>query len=165
MYIKEDLVYDKHTGELTGYCDLGEINNHLINLQQQYMAEKEDTNQLATTVMVLMVRGLFTTLEFPYAIFPSANLTGEQLVPIFYEAMMRLEMCGFKVLCITLDSHSVNRKLFKLVANNSSNKIKYKFKNPLSYNAREVFLFSDPPHLIKIARNCLSNPKRNMEVL
>ena len=30
MYIKEGLVYDKSTGTLTGYSDLGEVNNLLM---------------------------------------------------------------------------------------------------------------------------------------
>ena len=29
MHIKEDLVYDKHTGELVGFTNLGSINQHL----------------------------------------------------------------------------------------------------------------------------------------
>ena len=29
MYIHEDLVYNKHFGKLTGFVDLGEVNNHL----------------------------------------------------------------------------------------------------------------------------------------
>ena len=162
MYIKEDLVYNKHTGEMTGFCDLGEINNHLLKLERDYTTNRENTNTLATTIMMLMVRWLFTSCTFPYACFPSSNLTGEQLVPIFYEALMRLERCGCKVTCITLDGNSVNRKFFKLVANNS--KIPHKFTNPLSFNKREVYLFSDPPHLIKTARNCLASSKRNMQV-
>ena len=33
MHIKEGLVYHKHTGELVGCCDLGDINNHLLKLK------------------------------------------------------------------------------------------------------------------------------------
>ena len=34
MYIKEGLVYDKHTGELIGFTYLGDINSHLLSLEQ-----------------------------------------------------------------------------------------------------------------------------------
>ena len=166
MYIKEGLVYNKHTGELAGYCDLGEINNHLICLEQEYQGMNHTTTkQLASTMMVLMVRSLLTSFTFPYASFAASHLTGEQLVPVFYEAIMRLERCGFKVTCITLDGNSVNRKFFKLIGSNEDTSIVYKFRNPLSDKSREVYLFSDPPHLIKTARNCLANSKRNMEVI
>ncbi len=73
-------------------------------------------------------------------------------------------VCGFKVTCITLDGHSVNRKFFKLIANGSTELVQHKCKNPLSFNEREIYLFSDPPHLIKTARNCLASQIRNMQV-
>ena len=64
---------------------------------------------------------------------------------------------------ITLDGNSVNMKFIKLVGNQAT-PAKHKFCNPLSENNREVYLFSDPPHLLKTARNCLSNPNRQMKV-
>ena len=30
MYIKEDIVYNKHTGRIVGFTDLGDVNNHLL---------------------------------------------------------------------------------------------------------------------------------------
>ena len=30
MHIKEDLVYNKHTGQMIGFTNLGEMNNHLL---------------------------------------------------------------------------------------------------------------------------------------
>ena len=29
MYIREGVVFDKHTGEIVGFTDMGDINNHL----------------------------------------------------------------------------------------------------------------------------------------
>ena len=163
MHVKEGLVY-KFNGELVGFCDLGEINNHLISLEKEYQTHNTARKQLASTMMVLMVRSIFTRFIFPYASFAASNLTGEQLVPIFFEALFRLERCGLKVTSITMDGNSVNRKFFTIVGSSSSKqKIAYKFRNPLNENT-EVFFFSDPPHLIKTARNCLQNPRRHMEV-
>lgn len=108
MYVKEGLVYDKTSGDLVGYCDIGDINNHLVKLEKEYTNNTDCNRTIASTMMTLMIRGLFMNFTFPYACFPSSNLTGEQMVPIFYEAIMRLERCGFKVTCITLDGHSVN---------------------------------------------------------
>jgi hypothetical protein len=108
-----------------------------------------------------MIRGLFTEFTFPYASFPTSKLTGDQMVPIFYEAVLWLERCGFHVVCNTLDGNSVNRKLFKLIGNNSvSNKISYFTNNPCSFNRKIYFIF-DPPHLIKTTTNCLADPKKN----
>ena len=30
MYIKEDIIYNKHTGRIVGFTDLGDVNNHLL---------------------------------------------------------------------------------------------------------------------------------------
>lgn len=95
MHVKQGLVYDKNTGDLIGYCNLGDINNHLTQLERQYSNNTQSTN-LATTIMVLMIRGLFNSFTFPYASFPTSNLAGEQMVPIFYEAIMRIERCGLR---------------------------------------------------------------------
>ncbi len=29
MYIREGVVYDKHVGQMIGFTDMGDINNHL----------------------------------------------------------------------------------------------------------------------------------------
>ena len=90
MYVKEGLVYNSHNGDLVSYCDIGEINNHLISLEKEYQTN-ETHKKLASTMMVLMVRSLFTSFTFPYASLAASNLTGDQLVPIIYEALFRLE--------------------------------------------------------------------------
>ncbi len=44
-----------------------------------------------------MVRGLFSKLQFAYAQFPCAKLSGELQYEPFWEAAGRLEVCGLKV--------------------------------------------------------------------
>ena len=96
MHVKENLVYDKFSGELIGFSDMGDTNEHLLRLKEN---NGTVNLPLASTMLTLMVRELFTKFTFPYASFPSANLTGDQLVPIFYEAVMRrIERCGLKFL-------------------------------------------------------------------
>jgi hypothetical protein len=167
MYIKEGLVYNKITGELTGFCNIGCINQHLISLKKQFKDEPiQKMNNLASTMMVFIVRGLFNNFTFPYASFPAFNLTGDQLVPHFFEALMRVERCGLQVVGITLDGSSVNRKFVKIIGTKpSTNSIKHYTLNPLSFNKIKILFFSDPPHLIKTTRNCLANPQRHMEVI
>jgi len=95
MHIKESLVYDKHSGELIGYTELGDINTHLTTLERSLTGESPS---LASTVMSFMVRGLFSKLQFPYAHFPCHQITGDLLYDPFWEAVFRLERSGFKVL-------------------------------------------------------------------
>ena len=89
MHVREDLVYDKHSGELIGFMNLGDMNNHLIRLQEA--TEEEKIKALAKSLLVIMVRGLFSSLQFPYAQFACLNLTGDLMFDVFWEAVERLE--------------------------------------------------------------------------
>ena len=40
MHIKESLVYDKHTGELIGFTDLGDINSHIVAFEKSLTDSK-----------------------------------------------------------------------------------------------------------------------------
>ena len=55
VHIRDNLVYDKHDGKLVGFVDLGETNNHLLDLQMTSSTDQK----LAKSMLVLMVRGLF----------------------------------------------------------------------------------------------------------
>ena len=71
MHIHEDLVYDKHTGALLGFTNLSDINSHLNRFEQSLQANMISESALAKTMLVIMVRGLFTKLQYPYAQFPA----------------------------------------------------------------------------------------------
>ena len=77
-HYREDLVYDKHTGSLIGYTDLGEVNNHLLAFEQS-LESSLDQPAPAKSMVTFMVKGLFTNLQFPYAQFSSTKLTGDSL--------------------------------------------------------------------------------------
>ena len=97
MHIREDLVFDKHTGAMIGYTNLGDINEHLLHFERSLSDSVPATPKLAKTMMVFMVRGLFSKLQFAYAQFPCADLLDDLLYEPFWEAVGRLENCGFKV--------------------------------------------------------------------
>ena len=96
MHIREELVYDKHTGELIGFSNLDNISNHL-SAYEMALSGDEQPPMLAKSVLVFMVRGLFTKLQFAYAQFPCGALTGEKLYKPFWDAVGRIETCGLKV--------------------------------------------------------------------
>ncbi|XP_019858496.1 PREDICTED: uncharacterized protein LOC109586734, partial [Amphimedon queenslandica] len=150
MHIREDLVYNKHTGKLVGFTDIGDINNHLMRFEKSLDSENTPP-PLAKSMVSFMVKGLFTFLKFPYAQFPCVSLVGEQLFPLFWEAVFRLERIGFKVIATTFDGASVNRRLVAL--HDLSDKLVYKILNIHAEEKRYIYCFSDPPHLIKTVRN------------
>ena len=105
VHIKQDLVYDKHAGRLIGFVDLGNINNHFARFEELLSQDDDDPDtvaaashpSLAKSIVVFMVRGLFTNLKYPYSQFPCSSLSGEQMFLPFWETVSRLERIGFKV--------------------------------------------------------------------
>ena len=110
--IKSDLVYNKHSGELIGFIDLGDIDNEIQNMEESV---KNENKPLARYVLVLMVRGVSSNLKFPLAHFATNGVTSDQLFPILWEAIEILEVdLNLKVLHITSDGASPNRRFVRL---------------------------------------------------
>ena len=89
------------------------------------------------------------------------KLLGYELYDIFWEAVERIERCGFNVIACTCDGLSVNRRFFRL---HGTGDMVHKAMNPYCDDERYVFFFSDPPHLVKTVRNCWLSNKRLMWV-
>ena len=62
-------MYDKHKGELIESANLGDINDHLYAYEKA-LSDDQEPPSLAKSVLVSMVRELFTKLQFAYAQFP-----------------------------------------------------------------------------------------------
>ncbi len=120
--------------------------------------ERSDVERpsIATHILGIMVRGVFSGLHFPYAHFPTTGVTGATLFSLVWEAIERLERLGFKVVALTGDGASPNRKFFSLHAE-SQEEICYKTLNPYATEDRFIYFFSDVPHLMKTTRNCWSH--------
>ena len=131
MKIKEGLVYNKHSGEIIGYTDLGDINDELLQLERKL----KDPPPIAKYILVFMVHGIFFHLQFPFAHFATRGITGESLYPLVWEAVRRLEALGLKVISATSDGASPNRKFFRM---------HYDQKDP------STFIHKASIHLLKI---------------
>ncbi len=99
MHIRQDLMYDKHSGEMIGFCSLGEVNDQLLAFERSLSDNEPSSPELAKTMIVFIVRGLINKLQFPYVQFPCGNISGDLLYIYepFWEAVCRLETCGLKV--------------------------------------------------------------------
>lgn len=151
--IKEGLVYNKHSGEIVGFTNLGDFNDQLLRLEHE-----GDHPPVAKQILVLMVRGIMFKLEFPYAHFGTRGITADVLHPIMWEAIHRLESSELKVIYITADGSSANRKFFRMHYNKKDVSIfLHKAKNPYSSDGHWLYFIADPPHLIKTVRNCWSH--------
>ena len=117
---------------------------------------------LAKTILVFMVRGAVCNIEFPYAVFSCLSPKGGDLFPLHWQAIERLTRNGFRILAVTSDGASCNRKLFQM--HSKSDKLVHKVRNIFSRDNHDIYFVSDPPHLIKTIRNCLANSKRKLWV-
>jgi len=75
-YLGIGVVYDKHSGSLIGFTDLGNVNNLLMEFERS-LESGVHTENLSKTMFVFMVRGLFIRLQFPYAQFACSSVTGD----------------------------------------------------------------------------------------
>ena len=159
MKIKEGLVYNKYTDQLVGFVALDSVNDHILEFKR--VCQSDGTTQkpdLASHMLVLLVRGIFTALKFPLAQFPTTGAASHQLYPIVTEAIMRLEIMGFKVISLTSDGSSPNRKVYRLMRDPSDDTTPgYKCPNPFTNEDRSLYFIADVPHLLKTTRNCWSN--------
>ena len=152
MKIQEDLVWDKFTGELIGFVDLGDIHTNYATLK--------NVKELATHVLVFLVKSIVNPLSFSLATFATTGITSFQLMPIFWKAVCYLESIELKVVAATADGASPNRRFFRMhkqLDGDSGKPVVYRAKNIHTTENRFIYFFADVPHLIKTARNCLSN--------
>lgn len=83
MKIKEDLVWDKHTGNLICFVNLGDLELNYATLKK--------SNKLASHVLVFLLRSIVNPLKFPVANFATINARSTQLFPLFWKAVGILE--------------------------------------------------------------------------
>ena len=154
--IREDLVYNPASGELIGFVNLDETSNQIMDLKNGLQKQQRE---LASSVLVIMVRGATTGLKFPLAAFATNRLDSTQLYNVIWETISILEIdVGLKVLFVTCDGAGQNRKFFEMhKAANGNGDVVNSVPNPFSEDERSIYFISDVPHLIKTARNCMAN--------
>ena len=75
MRVLSNLVFDKATGELIGFVDLGDPDVNFAVL--------EKADEIATHALVFLIRGACTQSKFSPAYFATSGVTSIQLLPIF----------------------------------------------------------------------------------
>ena len=103
----QDLVLEENSRELIGFIDLGD--------EDLNFATFKDTSQIATHVLVFLIRSIINPLSFSLANFATSGITAFQLFPIFWRAVAILEItCNLKVIAAVADGASPNRKFFRM---------------------------------------------------
>ena len=150
MKIKENLVFDKYTGDLVGYVDLGDPDLNYASF--------DNCDDLATHVLVFYVTGLASKLKFELCYLGTKGVLSYQIMNAFWRAVGILEdTCNLRVIAAVCDGCSPNRSFFKMhksISDITTTDVVYRTKN-LYNSTRFIWVFSDTPHLMKTTRNCM----------
>jgi len=96
-------------------------------------------------------------------VYESKLILGVDLAKIIVKAILLLEDAGVQVIGITGDGASTNRTMWNILGvSGKVDKFKNTFSNPFN-DSHQVYIFSDPPHLLKTVRNRLYT-KRTLRV-
>ena len=149
MKIQEDLVWDKHTGELIGFDDLGDTTINYATLS--------NVQELATYVLVFLIKSIVNPISYSFATFGTTGATSFHIFPLFWEAVNYMERINLKIISITCDGTSPNRKVFRMhqpLEGDSDKDVVYRTMNIYSKNidTRFIYFFADVPHLVKTTR-------------
>ena len=71
---QENLVWDKHTGDLIGYVDFGDAELNYATLQK--------STNIATHVLVFLLRSVVNPFKFSLANFGTTGATPSQMFPL-----------------------------------------------------------------------------------
>lgn len=107
MKVQEDLVWDKSTGELIGFVNLGDPNLNESSFKS--------VSKLATHILVFMAKSVKNPLSFSIANFATDGVSSHQLYSLFLKAVSVLELsCNMKVIATVSDGASPNRKFVRM---------------------------------------------------
>ena len=157
MKIQENLVWDKHNGELIGYVDLGDIDLNYATLSK--------VTTVASHVLVFLIRSIVNPFKFSLANFATDGISASQMFPLLWKAISICEKSSLKVIAVTCDGASPNCKQFRIHWHrtqdddmNPETDVTCGTRNLFSgTHNRFLYFISDVPHLLKTAQNCLSN--------
>ena len=154
MKIKSGLFFSIRSWKVVGFTDVTSIANEAADFEKRCLGIKEPS--IATHVLVLMVRGIFSSFHAAVGYYPTTGVTSNQLYLCLYEAVLFLETAGFKVRALVSDGASPNRKFYRLHEKDNSTGISFKTTNPFAPE-RDMYFICDVPHLMKTTRNNWEN--------
>lgn len=145
MYIREHLQWMRDK-KFSGFITFGKI------------AENCERLPLATQVLVFLLSGINISFHIPIAYFFIGNLEAIDKVVLITSVIKMLNTAGVKLLTITCDGHPTNIAAYEMLGGSYDlNDLRPYFSNP--ENGSQIYTFLDPPHMLKLIRNSLTNRK------
>lgn len=131
--------------KFTGFVDLGS-NNSLIK-----------DNSEAKNALVFMLVAINDHWKIPVGYFLIDGLTGMERASLTRKLLSFLHVTGVKVTSITFDGAQSNFNMVKCLGADFQDPtaLKTSFEHPET--KEPVYIFLDPPHMLKLWRNCLAH--------
>jgi len=173
IHIRQNLVFNKRSGEMLGYVHLGTPDEELAAMDRLLAVEVEgnqgeDVPPIANKMLCFMVTGItkVNNVKAVIGCFATRNLSKEMLSSIVWDVIGALELRGLAVLALVCDGAGVNHGFFQMQPPLKPEEI-WRKEEPktesgvvfctmnIYAHGRPLYLLNDPPHLLKTARNCL----------
>ncbi|MES9902010.1 MAG: hypothetical protein ABW168_04915 [Sedimenticola sp.] len=145
MSIQSDIQMSKSGDivELSGLIDVGDEGNNCHILRTG-----KNEKSLGTHALQFVFLGI-TGFRFPFAHFITDGVQAPELYSLFWEAVDKLHMFGFKTLYTCMDGAQCNRTFMKYNVGDSSTT----YKTPCPCYAGDVIFMMDFSHVMKKIRN------------
>lgn len=145
MSTRKHSQYDASKKEYLGHITVGKHGQH------------EYTTPLCKEAFVILVSGVGDEHDFkqPIGYFLCNGLSADEKAAIMKETIYKLHSIDIKVATLVFDGPSTNIATAKLLGANFDKDQSY-FVNPFDQTS-VIYVILDPPHMLKLCRNCLGN--------
>lgn len=139
MSIRKHSQWDSAKKEFNGHITVGKP------------GEYATCSPLSKEVLVLMVSGIGESFRIP------VGISAEEKASLINETIFRLHQIDVKVVSITSDGPLTNIATSRILGAKFDQDKPY-FQNPFEKDS-VIYIILDPPHMLKLSRNCLGNKK------
>lgn len=115
--------------------------------------------QLAKNALVFMLNGINAKFNIPIAFYFIETLNATEKANLMHEILIAVDVCGVRILTVTFDGLCTNLTMCELLgASFDMNDCVPYFTSP-STELDKIYIILDPPHMEKLARNCIARNK------
>lgn len=140
MAIRRQSQWNPHKSKFEGFVDMGD------------KLTTEGNLHLAKEALVFLVSGVEEDFKIPVTYFFINSLNTEQSAFVTNHIMTLLIQKGVVITSITMDGNKTNISMCKFLGASFDGKAY--IPDPCD-DTRKIYIFLDPPHMLKLARNCL----------
>ena len=116
-----------------------------------YAVDTEEKDKLATTLLCVMVKCLFTGERFLVRLLPCHALKADFLFKVLCNTIIGIHGSGGNVVGVICDNNRVNQRCYGMFTPKSTD-TKWIVESP-AISSKNLFLIYDPVHLLKNIRN------------